>query len=135
MQKKRDTKKGRKKRMEIRPSFISGRGLFATRDFKKGEVIDSIQHPVECSNAERLGFPSDSVIYLDPSYCIFDSAWKTIQSPPFWYFQNHATTGANSILVRISTLLGPSVAWKAKKKICCGSEITFNYQPGKRLVW
>ncbi len=122
--------------MEIRPSFISGQGLFATRHFKKGEMIDSIQHPIRCTEEEamKLGFPSDSVIYLEPSYSIFDSSWK-IKSPPFWYFQNHATRGANSILVRISTLLGPSVGWKANKKIWCGSEITFNYQPGKRLVW
>lgn len=118
-------------------SLISGQGLFTNKDIKKGQCIVAISSPMKRAEkeAEKLGFPIDSVIFLSETESICDSSWITPFEKPLWYFQNHATGKANSKLVRYSSPLGQSVRWVALKKIPSGSEITFNYQPGTHVCF
>lgn len=132
--------------LTIKQSTISGRGLFATRDIAKDELIYCISNPIikTPEDAEKAGFPSDSVIFLSCKLknkrintTIFDATWNDpTKDGPLWYYMNHAAMESNCRAEATATSSGQAtVCWKAKKPIQKNDELTFNYQIGKNLRW
>ncbi len=131
--------------MEIRKSTIcASKGLFATTKIPKGAIFLIIHNPFQTNedDVQQKGFPKDSVIFFKHkplrgrkiTLCIFDSDWTNPEIPPWWYYQNHGTDTANSLLCRYCNEKGlPTVCWQAKRNIEPNEEILFNYQPGVTL--
>ncbi len=127
--------------LEVKPSNIpkAGNGLFAKKQIQKGDIITCIDHPLQLEDpeedAEFAGYPHDSVVYFKPSpkspeIGIFDKSWKNPNDRPLWYYMNHGQKESNAELIHTMTQFGPSVCWKAKRRIDKGEEILFNYNVG-----
>jgi hypothetical protein len=128
-------------RLEVKDSLIekAGKGLFAKKTIAKNEIITCIDHPVVLGHggedAQDAGFPHDSVVWFKPAprqpeISVFDTSWTNPSNPPKWYFMNHGQKEANAELLPTKTKYGPSVCWKAKRKIEKSEEIIFNYDVG-----
>jgi hypothetical protein len=121
---------------QIRPSNIvgAGNGLFATRDFEKGEEIVRINKPILFSTDAQLEKYEEKQNNL-PDCCIWifnSKKWigsKTKVSKEHWYYINHSTIDAN-----VKPQLNEStMIWIAKQPIKKGDEIFFNYNPGCKV--
>lgn len=124
-------------KLQVKKSKIAGKGLFTTKNILKGEIIIAMKQPIEITQITKIAqFPSDAAIFVyKTKKYIIDKQWTNPKIPPFWYFQNHATTEANSKMILTQSKIGPSISWVAKKDINKGSEIMFNYNPGKTLCF
>jgi hypothetical protein len=127
--------------LEVKESSIvgAGQGLFAKKTIYKNDIIVCIDHPLELEegeeDAEDAGFPHDSVIYFKPTpkskqISVFDKTWTNPKKKAIWYHMNHGQKEANAELIPTMTQDGPSVCWKAKRKIEKHEEILFNYDVG-----
>jgi hypothetical protein len=130
--------------LEVKESSIpgAGQGLFAKKTIHKNDIIVCIDHPLELEegeeDAEDAGFPHDSVIYFKPTprsrqISVFDQNWTNPNHVPLWYRMNHGQKEANAELIPTMTQYGPSVCWKAKRKIEKNEEILFNYTKGSTV--
>ncbi len=126
--------------IEVRKSSIAGLGLFAKALILKGETIVSINHPWLHAPKDVIGqiYPSDSVIWMGfkkTSGYICDKEWKDPKMFPLWYYQNHSDNPNSRMVFFVTKDHLKSVKWVAKKNIQENEEITFHYQPGKKLSW
>lgn len=130
---------------QIQPSKIvgGGQGLFASRDFQKGEEIVRITDPIWFStDVELLQYEKDQK--NAPDCCIWIHAlkqWigsKKNVRKQHWYHINHSTMNANAkpcLLEqekkqKTKKHSKPTLVWICKNAIKKGEEIYFNYNPG-----
>jgi SET domain-containing protein len=106
--------------IEIRPSTISGRGVFATRHFRQGDTVLrwDLSRKIRRDRIESL--PSDEHRFLNP----FDDAFLVLLGEPERYV-NHSC--ANNTRVEQFTDV-------AVRDILPGEEITSDYRSGGAVV-
>ena len=122
--------------VEVRPSPIAGRGLFARRHIPTGTPVarvlipgwmlfhEAYQYVLDC------GLPLDSMLHDGGRVCM-DLAWWRPDEEPMWYFMNHA----QSTIANVKMLIGNRAAaaaehvlvWYAKRPIDVDDEIRFDY--------
>ncbi len=128
--------------MERKQSGITnaGLGLFTKQRFSKNELVVIIQYPIEISlvNLDNLKY-DDSAIYVTVNRKIKNRnrkvhIWitdkKNVKTQD-WYYQNHSSSDANTLMKICKTENGKeTIGWFAKRDIEIGEELLFNYNPG-----
>ena len=109
-------------------STIAGKGLFARRYLRRGELVVAMTRPVRQAPAlydratRQTALPHDRGLYIARED-VYVTDWSLATAPkPLWHFMNHAVPPN----VR-ATLGGGGVRFVAARNIAAGEELVLNY--------
>jgi len=119
----------------VQPSNLHGNGLFALVDIARRECIVSLEQPVYMSFQEAVEklqpldyIPENAFIFVLGDMGYLDETF--LKRTPLWYYQNHSRKPNSQLRQKEG-----KIYFIALKKIKKGTEIVFNYNPGRKVAF
>ena len=107
--------------LEVGPSLIEGRGVFAKIDFKPGQLIE--EAPVIAMDDREKDLLRNSSLH-SYYFLVNNSSTCIVMGLGYSSLYNHADNANAVYSVDLSCL---TISIKARKRIAAGEEITINY--------